>query len=188
MKVQYRFQQLIGLVLMMAILAGCGVYTETPAQATPPATETQLPATEASPTELPATDIPPIEEPSTAEPATATPTAVVNLITEAQDLVGTWFGYGSDGMYQRFNEDGTCQTALELENLDLAPNVECTYHFEGERLTMTTISVSGLPPCPDTEAVYEVQSLPNGNIKFIALEDSCAPRRRTTAQEHEPVR
>jgi hypothetical protein len=116
---------------------------------------------------------------------TKTPSPV--YIENPQDIIGTWYGIRFEGMYQRFYADGTCQTALTKEKLDSNPNVECVYSIDGTKITITTLEVSGLPPCQDAEAIYEVVQLPTGNIEFFVVEDTCAPRRRTTAQEHEPV-
>lgn len=177
------FLRVIGAVLFL-LLVGCGASPDTPS---PPAKAPTTLPTSPAPTQVPATEtLTPVA--ANESQTTVPPTTPPDLITDARDLIGTWFGFGFDGMYQRFNADGTCQTAMKLENLDTTPNVECTYHFEGTRLIMITNNVSGLPPCPDSTAIYEVQPLANGNIVFIAVEDTCAPRRRTTAQEHEPVR
>jgi hypothetical protein len=160
------FRQFFGVTLLL-LLVGCAASVDTP---------------------VPATPVPPTPRPATEAPAAVPPTATAELINDAQDLVGTWFGFGFDGMYQRFNEDGSCQIAWKLDQLDTAPNVECTYYFDESRLVTTTIKVSGLAPCADDTATYEVLSLPNGNIKFVPVEETCAGRRNTTAQEHEPVR
>jgi hypothetical protein len=102
-------------------------------------------------------------------------------------LIGTWFGIKRDGMYQRFNTDGSCQTAIKLKMLTTKPNVECTYRFEGSHLIINAIAVSGLPACPEPEGVYEVYLLANGNLLFKVIDDTCLERAITTAQEHEPV-
>ena len=118
-------------------------------------------------------------------PPTATPTPV--LATSAKDIVGTWVGVGADGLYQRFNEDGTCQTATSLERLTTEPDVECTFQFEGTRLSLTEVKATGLPECPAKTGIYEVRLLANGNIKFVKIKDACGPRARSTAMEHKPV-
>jgi hypothetical protein len=106
---------------------------------------------------------------------------------DAKDLVGVWFGPGMDGMYFRFNQDGTCRLAYVLKNLDSAPNISCTYRFENGDLIFTEVKVSGVPACPEATAVYHVMVYWNGNIKFKVVEDSCTPRMRTMVRIHEPV-
>jgi hypothetical protein len=124
----------------------------------------------------------------TTVPATATLVSGPVLIDDPQDLIGTWFGFGRDGMYWRFNQNGTCQGAFVLERIDDRPNVECTFRFQGTHLVMTTVNVVEVRLCSEDTAIYEVKSLPNGNIDSWVVEDTCGPRQRTTAQEHDPVR
>ena len=120
-------------------------------------------------------------------PPTATPTPV--LATSAKDIVGTWVGVGgADGLYQRFNEDGTCQVATSLEALATKPAAECTFQFEGTRLSLTEVKTTGLPECsPAKTGIYEVHLLANGNIKFVKIQDACSHRANSTAMEHKPV-
>jgi hypothetical protein len=111
------------------------------------------------------------------------------LATSAKDIVGTWFGIEADGLYQQFNKDGTCQTALTPENLASQPNFKCSFRFEGTHLIMITEGHPiGLPSCPGTTSIYEVQLLSDGKIKFVKVQDSCRPRVKSTAQEHIRVR
>ena len=128
----------------------------------------------------------PAPTPTPTPPApTAAPTAI--LATSAQQIVGTWFGIGTDGIYQRFNQDGTWQVARVLENLASKPDAELTFRFEGTEFILTELKATGLPSCDAKSATYQVQLLPNGNIKFVRVKEPCIPRGRTTAQEHRPV-
>jgi len=118
---------------------------------------------------------------------TAAPTATPVLATSASQFIGTWHGIKADGMYERFTADGILQTAGTLEGL-ANPDAECTYRFEGTRLTIKELKATGLPPCGTKEGVYEVELLASGAIRFRRISDACVPRGRTMAQEHEPVR
>jgi hypothetical protein len=109
------------------------------------------------------------------------------LATSVKDIVGTWVGIGTDGLYHRFNEDGTCQVATSLEALATQPGAECTFQFEGTRLSLTVVKEITLPPCPAKTGIYEVHLLANGNIKFAKIQDACRPRAKSTAMEHKPV-
>jgi hypothetical protein len=127
----------------------------------------------------------------TATPTPPAPTlaATAVLATSADQIVGTWLGIGADGMYQRFNQDGTWQVARVLENLASKPDAELTFRFEGTQLILTEVKATGLPSCdPNNTATYQVELLPNGNIKFVRVKEPCIPRGRTTAREHQPVR
>ncbi len=157
------------------------LFTTTPTDPPPTVTATSTPMPPTStPTELSPTATPTIEP-----TATSMPTPV--LISAAQQLIGTWFGIKKDGMYQRFNADGTCQLAMKLKNLSTTPNVKCTYRFEDSHFFVTQIEVSGLPECLEPTGEYQVYLLANGNILFKLINDTCLERAVTTAQEHEPV-
>lgn len=117
--------------------------------------------------------------------ATSAPTPA--LATNVNQFIGTWHGIKADGMYQRFTADGILQTARSLEGL-ANPDAECTYRFEGTRLTIKELTANGLPSCGAKEGVYEVELLANGGILFRRIQEGCSPRGRTMAQEHELVR
>ncbi len=133
-----------------------------------------------------ATPTPTPEPEHTARP-TATLPAGARLATSLEDIAGTWVGTTADRMYQRFNVDGTCYTSVSLEKLNTNPAVESTCIFEGDVLVMTDVKVTGLPSCGGKPGRYQVHLLANGNIIFARVFETCAPRGRSTAQEHEPV-
>ena len=180
--VKYR-TMLVGMLIVFSLLVACGApATRAPPTVTPvPPTLTAVPATA---TLLPptATAVPPTRTPTPTVSATPAPTPV--LATRAKDIIGTWFGLGTDGLYQRFYENGTCQTGVSAESVD----VECTFRFEGTQVIITEVKAIGLPPCGSKTSIYEVQLLPTSNIRFVKVQDSCAPRARSTAQEHKRIR
>ena len=118
---------------------------------------------------------------------TPTPAPTPVLAAKADDIVGTWVGIGADALYERFNADGTLQVAKSLKNLADKPDARMTFRFEGTRLILTEVEAIGLPSCDAKTAVYEVQLLPDGNMKFVAIDDKCSPRKRSTAKTHKPV-
>lgn len=91
-------------------------------------------------------------------------------------------------MYQRFNEDGTCQLAWVREALDTNPNVQCTYRFEGTQLILTEISTRGSVENCREDGIYQVEIVGRNKIQFVRVEDTCGGRYRTTAVMHERVR
>ena len=129
----------------------------------------------------------PTPEPEPAKRPTATLPAGARLATSLEDIAGTWVGTTADRMYQQFNLDGTCYTSVSLEKLNTQPGVESTCAFEADVLVMTDVKVTGLPSCGGKPGRYQVHLLDNGNIIFTRVFETCAPRGRTTAQEHEPV-
>ncbi len=133
-----------------------------------------------------ATPTPTPEPVPTARP-TATLPAGARLATSLQDIAGTWYGLGADRLYQRFNLDGTCYSSVSLEKLNTDPSIVSTCVFEGDVLVMTDVKVAGLPSCGGKPGRYQVHLLANGNILFTRVFETCAPRGRSTAMEHEPV-
>jgi hypothetical protein len=120
---------------------------------------------------------------------TATPAPTPVLATSGEQIVGTWVGTGAaaDRLYQRFNPDGTVQAATTLEKLNSTPGAELTFRFEGTQFLLTEVSATGLPSCSAKTGTYQVQLLPDGNIKFVKVQDACAPRARSMAMVHKRV-
>ena len=125
---------------------------------------------------------------SRATAAPVTPTAVrptptpPTLVTNAEALVGNWkpLSTGSDAMFLRFNPDGTCRQSYSLEGLTNTPQVECTYAFELGSLAMTAVKLSGVPACPSPTGAYRVQVAADNQIRLVATEDTCTPRKNST--------
>ncbi|OGO60208.1 MAG: hypothetical protein A2029_01285 [Chloroflexi bacterium RBG_19FT_COMBO_47_9] len=175
-------------ILLVAFLTSCNPSVAT----TPPQkpTETTHVATnQPIPDTLTVTPIP-LTPTKTPIPRTSTPTKVPTrtprLANNAEDILGIWLGIETrQGMYIRFNEDGTYQLAKSRSGLDTQPNVEGTYSFDGNQLTFTITSVHDLQDCGFTDSIYEVVMLVTGQIEFIKVKDSCSDRVNTTAQIHE---
>jgi hypothetical protein len=115
----------------------------------------------------------------------ATPTAV--LASSAEQILGTWLGRGVDGLYHLFREDGICHVAVSEEKLADKPDAVSAYWFEGTQLFLKHLESPGLPDCPEEPAIYEVQLLANGSLRFRKVKDTCAPRARSMQVEHTPV-
>jgi hypothetical protein len=175
-------------VLLVAFLISCNptIATTLP----PQPTETSLVATDTPfPATLTATPIPltPTKTPLPRTPTTTKiPTRTPRLASSANDILGIWLGIETrNGMYIRFNEDGTYQIARSRSGLDTQPNVEGTYSFDGNQLTFTMTSVHDLADCGYTDSIYQVVILVADQIEFIKIKDSCSDRVNTTAQIHE---
>lgn len=168
----------ISLVALAVIVSACGS-TPTPIAA-PPTTAPTPTATTAPPTSAP-TQAP------TAAPPTSAPTPAFTLATSAEEIAGPWKKTRGVG-YIRFYEEGSFHQARALEDLDSHPFAICEIWFEGTQMFIGQCSVSGVPPCGDIIAIYEVRLLASGRIRIVSIEDSCSPRRHDTATEYEPVR
>jgi hypothetical protein len=145
--------------------------TATPTAALPTATPTLAPPT-ATPTPAPPTPTPP--------PATATSTPAFTLAASLEEVVGTWQKTTGAGCI-RFDGDGTFRQAQRRDALDNSPFAVCEIWFEGTQLSVGKCTVSGVPPCGDRVAIYEVRLLGPGRIEIVAVDDDCSPRRLDTA-------
>jgi len=171
------------MTLVLLLLIGCG----TPATTPVPPTTTPVPPT-ATPTPKPPTatpiPVPPTATP-TQKPPTATPTQAFPLATSAEEIVGTWL---VGRYYIRFDKDGTFRQADALDKLDSQSYAISSYQFEGTKMVITEVSVSGVPTCGKKIGIYEIQLLESGNIRVVAIKDQCAPRAGDIAGEYKPVR
>jgi len=178
-------------ILSLTIVTACQSQLPTemsvPPTKPPEPTSTELALT-TTPTEMPPTatptPIPPTSTP-TEMPPTATSTQAFMLATSAEEIVGTWFA----GSYHiRFDKDGTFRQAYALDKLDSQPYAISSYQFEGTKMVITEISVSGVPSCGKKIGSYEIRLLESDNIQIVAIKDQCPPRAGDVAGEYEPVR
>jgi hypothetical protein len=116
---------------------------------------------------------------------TATPTQTFTLITSTEDIVGTWH---AGNYYIRFDKDGTFRQAHALDKLDSQPYTIISYQFEGTKMVITEVSVSGVPTCGIKTGSYEIRLLESGSIRIEAIKDECTQRRNDISKEYEPVR
>lgn len=161
-------QSIVG-VMIGLLLVGCSGPTDTP-----------IPSTAAPTTERPAAT-------PTPEPPTATSTQAFTLATSADEIAGTWQKTSGSG-YIRFFEEGTFNQARALDDLDSHPFAICEFWFEGTQMVIGQCTVSGVPPCGDAVAIYEVRLFEDDRIQIVAIEDSCASRRGDTATMYDAVR
>lgn len=172
-------------VALLALAASCAA----PPAATPIPTATSNPAPPPAPTATPSppTATPPPTPtqvpPTVAAPTTPSPTPYA--AASPQDIAGNWLGIGKDGMFQRFNLDGTCSTAASLEGLTKDPLATCTFHFDGTTMIYTEVQNNGLPPCAAKTGTYRVQVLSKDRIKITRIADSCSGRGNTMSLEHQ---
>jgi len=189
---------MVGLTLVVSLVVGCGAPavapappTATPAPKPPTATPTPVPPT-ATPTPKPPTAIPtPVPPAATPTPrpptAAARPTQEFTLATSAQEILGTW---RAGNYYLRFDTDGTFRAAHALDKLDNQPYAIVSYQFEGTKMVIADISVSGVPPCGEEIGSYEVRLLESGNMQILLIKDQCTQRAGDIggrARVYEPV-
>lgn len=90
--------------------------------------------------------------------------------------------------YIRFDKDGTFRQAHTLDELKSHPYSISSYKFEGTKMIIAEMSVSGVPTCGKKIGSYEIQLLESGNIRIMPIKDECEPRARDIAGEYELVR
>jgi hypothetical protein len=161
----------IEIAVVLLFLVGCSAPATTPAPPTPvpvPPTSTAVPPTP--------TPVPP------------TPTLPVSSAS-AEKLIGAWqpLSKSVDAMFLQINADGTCRQSSSLDGLTAAPEVECTYTFEGADLSMTAVKLHGVPACPSPTGRYAVQLVADNQIELVATQDSCGPRKRSTVGVYQRV-
>lgn len=163
-------------MLIALLLVGCGGPAATPTSVSTTATLVPPTPTPVSPT---ATLMP---KPPTATP---TPTQVFTLATSVEEIVGTW---RAGSYYIRFDRDGTFRQADALDKLHDQPYAISSYQFEGTKMVIAEVSVSGVPTCGKKTGSYEIRLFESGKIWIVAVKDQCAPRAGDVAGEYEPVR
>ncbi|MGD8759982.1 MAG: hypothetical protein PVJ07_06995 [Anaerolineales bacterium] len=117
----------------------------------------------------------------------ATPTQAFILAISTEEIAGTWM-QRSGALYIRFDEDETLREANALDELDSQPFAINSYQFEGTRMVLKEVSVSGVPSCEESIDSFEIRLLESGDIQIVILEDECGHRAGSLAGEYEPVR
>jgi hypothetical protein len=127
----------------------------------------------------------PAQTPTTLPASALTPTLV--LATAPKDIVGKW--KSMDGVWSwQFDQDGNCRGSASVDRLTDNPMAECIYRFEGTHFILTIVRAE--VPCPDgnTPAIYEVQKLANGGLRFLLIADDCPQRvKKVFTPEYAPV-
>ncbi len=109
-----------------------------------------------------------------------------DLITSFEDVAGTYVNpkpsYGSFALH--IFEGGTWHVAENPFLVEELPEETYETRFEGTKVFLTeTRGDCG----DDTEAIYEVGLLENGNLEFVPIEDTCGTRsRKMISGEFEP--
>ena len=111
------------------------------------------------------------------------------LRISADMLIGNWqpLSNSHDATFLQINSDSTCRQSYSLEELTNAPQVECTYIFDGTVLSLTAVKLNGVPECPSPTGRYEVQLVTDNQIQLRSKIDSCRPRVRSTAGMYQRI-
>jgi hypothetical protein len=95
-----------------------------------------------------------------------------------EDIVGTWRRVGGNSVeYVQYTEDGTFIGCVdELESLGSSSACSGEFWFEGVQYLEKYGEVTGGEGCGLEAGVYDLNLQPNGNIKFVKVEDKRNPR------------
>jgi hypothetical protein len=128
--------------------------------------------------------------------ACGTSGAAAELATEADDVLGVWhrtMRYQHFDFYMQLRPDGTMGFGRSPDKWEHEWSSH-DFGFEGTHFSITEtafsafetevelggdISCTGYSQAPD--AVYEIQLLGNGNLKFVSAQDRCQWRREVLA-------
>ena len=138
--------------------------------------------------------------------ACGTSSAPGELVTEADDVLGTWHRTKEwtqltstlPQCYMQLRADGTGGVSRAPDKWDYE-FMSLEFTFEGAEFSVSETAYRGFGEdygrdmscttgygAPD--AVYEIQQLANGNLKFVNAQDECVWRRQLLADaEWEPV-
>jgi hypothetical protein len=106
-------------------------------------------------------------------------------VTSFEDIAGTYKrGPGHSPIYFQFFEDGTWHESSSRDLVEDRPQAIYETRFEGTKMFLKDTRGR----CDDDpEATYEIHLLENGNLQFVAIEDTCAHRSSDFDAEWEPV-
>jgi hypothetical protein len=116
---------------------------------------------------------------------TATAPEPYVIVTELQQVIGTW--KFSDSDFTRFYENGTYHDAYTLAQLDTDPYAVNKIEFDDGHLVAREVSVSGVPPCGGKVGIYELRLLQSGKLQIVVVKDTCGPRAGDTQGIYEHI-
>ena len=92
-------------------------------------------------------------------------------------LYGIWQPVSSTQTWREYREDGTFRVAGTRDSLEETPLVTGEYWYEENVLYFKEVSADPEWACGGEDiGQYEVQTLANGEIKFIKVKDGCLER------------
>ncbi len=163
MKPKGFFPQALGVIVIFGLLISCG------------SSSSKKNPIDSSPSDTTGTHNPPPGD------STGTP----RIATSAAEILGTW--HSGSSHYIRFDDNGTFRQAISQEKLESTAYSVCSYRFEGEKMIVLEISVSGVPSCGTASGQYKVTLLESGNIQIATVADDCSARSADIGREYEPV-
>jgi len=94
------------------------------------------------------------------------------LATSPEEIIGL-YAVSPGNTILRFDPDGTTIAAPSLYLAKNPIGEGALFRFEGDQLILSSFDD---PVCGTTTAIYQVQLLDEGKLRFIAIEDDCQHR------------
>ena len=101
-------------------------------------------------------------------------------VSSLEDFAGAYENVGSSRQqYLHILEDGTLHFSQNRDLVEDRPEQIMETRFEGAEVLLNEIKGSCVDEDAIANAIYEIQLLENGNLKFVAIEDTCLTRLST---------
>ena len=98
-------------------------------------------------------------------------------VSSLEDFAGTYENVGSGGQfYLHILEDGTLHLSSNRDLVEDRPEIIEETRFEGTKVFLKNTKGVCVDEDAIADAIYEIQLLENGNLKFVAIEDTCGGR------------
>ena len=99
-------------------------------------------------------------------------------ITSFEDIAGTTYENVGPGapFYLHILEDGTLHLSSNRDLVEDRPEIISETRFEGTKVFLKDTKGVCVDEDAIADAIYEIQLLENGNLKFVATEDKCGAR------------
>lgn len=95
-------------------------------------------------------------------------------VSSFETIAGTYQRQGPGGQwYVQFLEDGTIHVSSNRAMVEDRPSSIWETRFESTKVFLNETK----GPCDDnSDAIYEIHRLQNGNLQFVEIEDTCGER------------
>ena len=99
-------------------------------------------------------------------------------VSSLEDFAGTTYENQGPGaqFYLHILEDGTLHLSSNRDLVEDRPEVVSETRFEGTKVFLKDTKGVCVDEDAIADAIYEIQLLENGNLKFVAIEDKCGAR------------
>ena len=111
-------------------------------------------------------------------------------VSSLEDFAGTTYERQGPGgqFFSHFFEDGTWHGSSNRDLVEDRPEIIMETRFEGTKVFLKETTGVCVDEDAIADATYEIHLLENGNLKFVAIEDTCLARSSAlSVDEYAPV-